>query len=216
LRQTAKRRTLTDPAFFVERVLGYKMAPFHRVWFEFQMRNPRTLILAPRGHGKTTICNIAYTLWRLVADPDIRALVVCRTAAQAQDCLFEMRLHLEANTNLTPLLGGRGTLWQRSKLTLPSRKRISKEPTVTASGVLGPIVGKHFDLIVMDDVVDERNSATEHMRDSILRWFRKVLLPCLEPNGELHILGTRYHPNDLYQHIIDGADEVVRLNDLLR
>jgi len=216
LRETARTRALHDPRFFVERILGYRMEPFHRVWFSFQAENPRTLILAPRGHGKTTICNVSFVLWRLLGNADLRVLVVCRTASQAQDCIFEMRLHLEANPRLRTLMGGPGLLWQRNKFSLPAKKRISKEPTVTASGVLGPIVGKHFDIIIMDDAVDERNSATDHMRAMTLQWFKKVLLPCLEPHGELHILGTRYHPNDLYQHLIDSAEEVISLRDLLR
>ena len=61
-------------------------------------------------------------------------------------------------------------------------------------------------LYKLDDVVDDDNSRTEHQRQKLLTWYRKVLLPCLEPNGEIHAIGTRYHPMDLYGHFLKEAD----------
>jgi len=40
------------------------------------------------------------------------------------------------------------------------------------------------------------------MRERQRVWYFKELLPTLEPNGELHVIGTRYHHDDLYGKLI--------------
>lgn len=89
---------------------------------------------------------------------------------------------------------------------MSSRRRIAKEATVTAMGVGGPIISKHYDTIILDDIIDEENARTQEQREKMRVWYYKSLLPCLEPEGEIHILGTRYHPYDLYHTLLTSFD----------
>jgi hypothetical protein len=73
-------------------------------------------------------------------------------------------------------------------------------------GVGGPIISKHYDVIILDDIIDEENARTEEQREKMRVWYYKSLLPCLEPYGEIHILGTRYHPYDLYHELLTSCD----------
>ncbi|MCX7703438.1 MAG: hypothetical protein N2234_04980 [Planctomycetota bacterium] len=203
-----REKVRENPWLFITDVLGYELKGFHKRWFCFQRKNRHTTILAPRGHGKTTICNISYVLWFLVCEPDARVLLVSNTQSQARGFLSEIRAQVERKVILRHILGIKGPKWSQDMLVLPRRKRIAKEASVMASGVLGPIISRHFDLIILDDVVDEKNATSRILREKLRVWYSKVLLPTLEPEGELHILGTRYHRDDLYQHLIDSADEV--------
>ncbi len=197
------------PASFVRDELGYKYTHFHERWFRFQLDNRQTMILAPRGHGKSTICTVAYSLWKLVHDMDTRILVVSNTADQADALVGEMKLQIESNESLHALLGDyRGGLWRANKFTLAGRSRICKEASVASIGVEGAIISRHYDVIILDDVVDEENSWTANARRKLKSWFGKVLLPCLEPGGEMHVLGTRYNPHDLYGDFLDSCDEI--------
>ena len=202
---------IVDPAVFARDILNLSFEKFHGDWFNIQRYNRRSLILAPRGHGKTTVCTIVYALWRILADPDVRILVVSNTAAQSYGFTREIQQHLLGDT-LRNLLGDpRGDKWTEMEFVVAGRKRIAKEATVTALGVLGPMVGKHFDVIILDDVVNEDNVTTPLQRDKVDNWFRKVLLPCLEPDGSLHLIGTRYHHDDLYGRII-AREQALRAN----
>jgi len=185
------------------------MEDFHKMWFDFQRKNKRTLILAPRGHGKTTICNICYVIWFLVRKPDGRVLIVSNTQSQASGFLMEIKSQMRSKPVLRQVFGREGGRWRDDMLILPKRRRIAKEASIVATGVLGPIISRHFDLIILDDVVDEENATSEVLREKLRVWYSKVLLPTLEPDGELHILGTRYHPDDLYQSLINSAEEVM-------
>ncbi len=197
--ETDRQSALEHPELFATRVLGYQMLDFHRRWFDFQRANNETLILAPRGHGKSTICTIAYSLWKLLRDVHTRILIVSNTASQADALAGEIKMQTEVNRQLRALWGERrGGTWRRNEFTLAGRTRIRKEASVTALGVEGAVITRHYEVIILDDVVDEENSSTRHGRAKLATWFAKVLLPCLEPGGELHLLGTRYHPGDLY------------------
>lgn len=204
----AEDRTLAleDPAFFVTRVLGCEFTPFHGRWFDFQLANRETLLLAPRGHGKSTVCTVAYSLFRLLRDVNTRILIVSNTAAQAEALAGEVKLQTETNEGLRALFPTeKGGVWRANLFTLAGRTRICKEASVTSVGVDGAIVSRHYEIIMLDDVVDEENSRTPRGREKLRTWFAKVLLPCLEPGGELHVLGTRYHPRDLYGEMIQSA-----------
>jgi len=189
---------------FVKEILGYELEWFHKEWFERQLAHKRTLILAPRGHGKSTICTIAYSLYRLLSHPDLRVLIVSNTAVQARAFLREIRAHLEANFWFQAHFGNlRVKPWNDLELSISTRSKKKKEASITALGVLGPIIARHYDLIILDDVVDEENARSQKLRDKLLVWYYKVLLPALEPEGEIHIIGTRYHYLDLYGHLLE-------------
>jgi len=186
-------------------LLGYGVEDFHREWLDFQRHNRRTLLLAPRGHGKSSIAGVSYVLWRVICDPDVRVLIVSNTHEQARIFLREVRHHLEGNAGFRAVFGDlRAGKWSDSEL-LVKRDRIAKEATVTAAGANGVVVGRHFDVVIGDDIVDEESSWCEGQRSKLLTWFHKTLFPCVEPDGELHLIGTRYHGGDLYGEVIRGA-----------
>jgi hypothetical protein len=197
----------------MKQIMNFKLKEFHRQWLAFQRARQYTLILAPRGHGKSTILTVGYALHRVLSNPDERVLIVSATGMQAQGFLREIRTHLEKNPRIIEIFGDqRGDRWTDREITLASRKRMAKESTLTAAGAEGAIISRHYDTIILDDVVDENAARIQTARDRMEQWFYKVLLPCLEPNGRLHVIGTRYHPDDLYGRLIAKADSTGFLN----
>ena len=62
--------------------------------------------------------------------------------------------------------------------------------------------------------MDEENARTEVQREKVKVWYYKTLVPCLEPHGKLHLIGTRYHYLDLYGYLIRnelaGSHQIIR------
>jgi predicted phage terminase large subunit-like protein len=169
-------------------------------------RLPRSLILAPRGFGKSTLLSVVRCVFEIVRNPDVRILLASNTQAQAEAFVREVRGHLERNTAFRRLFGDLvGPKWTDREIIVAARKRIAKEPTVFATGVGGALVSRHFDIVICDDIVDEESSRTHARREKLRTWFFKVLLPCLEPDGKLCGIGTRYHYRDLYGHLIESG-----------
>ena len=185
------------------RLLGYDVAAVHKR-MAASVGQERSLTLAPRGFGKSTLLSVVRCAHEIVRNPNVRILLASNTQPQAEAFVREVRGHLERNSVFRKTFGDlTGAKWTDRELIVGARRRIAKEPTIFAAGVGGAVVSRHFDLIICDDIVDEENSRTELQREKLRTWFYKVLLPCLEPHGETCIVGTRYHYRDLYGHLLE-------------
>lgn len=180
-------------------------APAHQMALnEFFEGRKYGIALAPRGSGKSTSCNICYSVMKALQNRDIRILIASRTYSQAQSFLYEIKSIL-IHENIRNIFGDlKGEKWDEAEADIAGRKKASKERTFTIAGADGNVVSKHFDIIIGDDLVEEKNSKTELRRTSLKRFFYRSMLPTLRPEGELRILGTRYHPEDLYGHLINN------------
>jgi phage terminase large subunit-like protein len=93
-----------------------------------------------------------------------------------------------------------------------------KEPTVYALSVGSKVTGQHYDLAILDDIVDFDNTATVAKMDKTFEWaqdLESVLDPLHiceytgEPIGdEVIINGTRYAAGDYYEAVLNDAKEL--------
>ena len=182
--------------------------------------NKSTLDLAPRGFGKSTVGDVDYCITRILRDPNIRIMIGSKTQTQAQAFLKEIRTHFEQNTELLRIFGdwkkSKDNVWSDREFTVNKRTVIKKEATVTALGASGAVISKHFDIIIGDDLVGLENARTERQRANLKEWFYSSLFPTLEPDGEIHILGTRYNPLDLYEDLIKSGSYIVNIQQAIQ
>jgi phage terminase large subunit-like protein len=192
-------------------ILGYEVVPtLHFPIIRHQALHPQSMVLAFRGGGKTTIATITDAVGEIVRYPDIRLLIASKTLQNSQDFMKEIKGHFESNVLFREIFGdlvGRNQ-WDERSIEVAGRTQSRKEPTIMTVGVDGAVASKHYDGIYADDLVEEENSRTEYMRNRLKRWFYSVLMPCLEPpdpnipaRGKLRVSGTRYHPEDHYDHL---------------
>lgn len=198
-------------------ILGYDIRDFHRIMFEASQNNSYVisntpekqqlwnLTLAPRGFGKSTCLNIARCILKILQNPNIRILIASKTDTNAVSFLSEIKQKL-LRPKLVEIFGvQQGSPWNDGSIRIKARTSDAKEDTIETIGIGGAIASKHYDLIIADDLIDESNSVTEGQREKIQTWFFKVLDPCLEPHGEMSIIGTRYNPDDLYGYLMDNV-----------
>lgn len=195
-------------------ILGYEIHRHHMALLRWQFKHPDNLQLVFRGAGKSTVATITKVIHLLLKNPNLRILIASKTIGQAEAFLKEIKSHFENNVRLAEIFGlyydpRRVSKWDNREIEVLPRTHITKEASITCVGVEGAIVSKHYDVIICDDLVDEDNSRTAHMRDKIKTWYYSTLDPTLEPpdpkvphRGEVHRLGTRYHYEDLYGHLM--------------
>lgn len=197
-------------------VLDYQIKPFHRALQRFMLTHSQTLHLAFRGGGKSTVLTVVGTIFDVVRNPNIRVCIASKTEGHAKKVLSEIKQHFEANEKFRRIFGnlvGDGK-WDQTEIIARTRTRAMKEPTVMAVGIGGQVTGSHFDVIYGDDLVDEDNSRTKHSRTRTKSWYYTALDPTLEPDGRRHIIGTRYHYDDLYGHL--EANEMADTTQIIR
>lgn len=195
------------------------LQPLHASIIHNVSDNQASMDLAPRGHGKSTIGDVDFCITKVLRDPDIRIMIGSKTQTQASAFLKEIRTHFEQNVNLIRIFGdwkkSRDNVWNDKEFTVNRRTVIKKEATVSALGASGAVVSKHFDIIIGDDLVGFENARTEAQRKVLKEWFYSSLYPTLEPDGEIHILGTRYSPMDLYEDLIKSKNYKINVQQAI-
>lgn len=193
-------------------VLGYEVKPLHLAILQWQFKHVDNIIELFRGSGKSTIGTVTKIIHLLIKNPELRIVICSKTAGNAEGFLKEIKGHLEDNSLLNELFGPfydprKVAKWDNREIEIMQKTKRTKEASITCVGVDSTIVSKHYDVEISDDLVDEENSRTKHMRERTKSWYYTTLDPTIEPphvdhlhRGERHRMGTRYHFDDLYGH----------------
>jgi predicted phage terminase large subunit-like protein len=193
-----------------ELVFGYVPAAHHcdmvRETLDAVYHRENELYLLPRGGAKTTWDNTILGSWLVGKFPDIRIGMVSNTDTQAKDFSRAIKYTVQANAlhrEVFPDSQPSPEKWtDKEWLVAGSRWLGSKDVTMFAVGVGGAIISKRFDLILMDDILDEENTQTTDQREAVETWFKKTLKPCLAPDGVVIVIGTRWGEGDLYEQFM--------------
>lgn len=171
-----------------------------------ECESKRKLICVPRGCLKSTIACIAYPIWLLIRNPNLRILIDSELYTNSKNFLRQIKLHLE-DPKLSQIFGNfkSENNWNESEITISQRKRFFKEASITVGGVGTTKVGQHYDFIIGDDMNSNKNSTTAEGCEKVINHYR-YNTSILEPTGTYVIIGTRYSERDLIGHIL--ANEI--------
>lgn len=175
-------------------------------WLE--KKNLRKMLMAPRGHFKSTIANRNYIIQRIINDPNITVLIVSATLDNAkkkigaiQEVFKKNKLFQDLFPELIPKTFGEK--WTQTQMTVP-RTSTDPESTVEVQGYEGELTSRHYKLIVFDDVVGKENSATKDQIKKVINFYTQSLQLLKKPDGEILVIGTMWSYDDLHNHIIEN------------
>lgn len=115
-------------------------------------KNKQKLILMPRGHLKSTLVTVGYSLQRIAKNPGIRILIGNATSSMAEAFLGQIKNHLKFNKDFIRLFGDMAEdaeVWSNNMINLKTDEESyqSKEATATAYGIGGNLVSQHYDCL---------------------------------------------------------------------
>ncbi|MGQ9847427.1 MAG: hypothetical protein ACUVQP_08015 [Bacteroidales bacterium] len=185
----------------------YEFADFIQAPYQFK------LALVPRHHLKTTLGNYVYSVQQILLNPAITILLVSSAWNLAQDFLAAIKKILES-----PIIEnnyGRfvGDVWNVEKIIVaPAVNSLSDNTfTIETMGVDKGKTSKHYDIIIVDDIVERNNVESERDRQHVLRVFKDLFSLLKKPDGKMLVLGTRWHEDDLYNHIINNMGDTFKI-----
>ena len=194
-----------------------RLGAFHEEVCNFitDKKNKKKLVLIPRLHLKSKLITIGYSIQQIIKNPQVRILIYSATWAMAVDLNMNIQKKLQSTKRIheiwgDPTVGAKE--WSQDKTRLAGNAM--RDPTITAAGIDNNLVGGHYDLIIMDDVVNRANIATQEQIEKVIQRY-KDSLDLLEVGGQLIVIGTRWHDQDLYGWIMDPSLEIVHSYEVM-
>jgi len=193
-------------------------------WWTSKEAKSHQLLLLPRDHMKSAL--IAYRVaWELTKDPTLRVLYISSTSNLATKQLkFIKDIFTDDSYRLYwPDMvlqeEAKREKWTEREISLdhPRRREESiRDPSIFTAGLTSNIVGMHCDIAVLDDVVVQSNAYLEEGRSKVIDQYS--LLSSIETvNAREWVVGTRYHPKDLYSNLLEmEVDEYDDLGNVVK
>ena len=192
LRKAQRALARTDVTTYIEYVTGMEPARHHRDMLDFAIAivdaKKSGVMLAPRGSGKTTIITTGFLPWLIALRPDIRIGLFSQKAEKAEAMSAAIMETISESEEFIEIFGNlRGNRkWTASEwLRKDSPHATTKDRTMVTGGAAqsSSAVSKRFDLLILDDVLDENNTATIDQREKLETWFWKTLKPTQAAEG---------------------------------
>ena len=89
------KRAKSDFGYFISKIFpAWKLKPFHREAIRLlestNSEDERLLFLWPRGFGKSSLTSVAYPLWRIAKNRDVRVVIATNIQRLGMEWLREM------------------------------------------------------------------------------------------------------------------------------
>lgn len=184
-------------------------------WWTRDGASSHQLVLFPRDHGKSAL--VAYRVaWEITKNPALRILYISSTSKLAvkqlkfiKDILTsrEYRFFWPEMVNLDE---AKREKWTETEIAVDHPKRreqMIRDPSIFTAGLTTNIVGLHCDIAVLDDVVVDDSAYSDEGREKCSDQV-SYLASILGTQGRLWAVGTRYHPKDLYNDLLNQVVKI--------
>ncbi len=188
---------------------------------EIRAGNARIIINMPPRHGKSELLSKYLPFWFLGSYPNKRIILSSYERSFAVSFGRKVRdLVLEYGKEIF------GIELRNDSRAISEFNLLNYDGGMSTAGAGGPITGKGADLLIIDDPVKNDAAANSAViRDNIWEWFLSTAYTRVEPQGNIVIVMTRWHQDDLCGRIIENLKddnwEIIKLpalaedNDLL-
>ena len=179
-------------------------------WWSRQEAKDNQLVLLPRGHMKSKLA--AYrTAWWITKHPETTVLYVSATADLAEKQLYAIKQIIDSPiyrrywSDMIHPEEGKREKWAVAEIAVdhPQRKLEGiRDATCKAVGLTSNTTGFHADIVVLDDIVVPGNAYSEDGREKVSNAYSQ-LASIENPGAQEWVVGTRYHPRDIYDTMIN-------------
>jgi hypothetical protein len=204
------------------RVLGGCHEEVIKWWTRKDAKNHQ-LVLLPRDHQKSAL--VAYRVaWEITKNPSITVLYISSTSNLAEKQLKFIKDILTSKKyrrywpEMVHQDEGKRAKWSSTEIEVDHPTRIRegvRDPTVFTAGLTTSITGLHCNIAVLDDIVVQENAYISEGREKVKRQYS--LLASIETTDAREwVVGTRYHPADLYGDMLGMQQELFDENGSLK
>lgn len=206
--ETLRVKNLT---YFIASCLpDFQMSWHHLEWGDLAMRYNKLCIEAARDHGKSFYFSNAYLIWKLYSysrpawkqyakrpskSNSNRGYLFSFSLQQSVDLMEILKGTIEANDTLKERLypdNPKEGAWASTNILCKNGARL------TCKGFGSSVRGAHPYYIVVDDGLKDNVIYSQLQRNKSIDYFHSVIMNMLVPGGQIIVVGTPFHANDLY------------------
>jgi predicted phage terminase large subunit-like protein len=189
--------------FFFPNHLSAEIPDFHKeIYRLLEADYKRLAIGAPRGFAKSTLLSLVFLAWLICMKKAHFVLIVSDTYAQSVLFLDALKAELESNDKLQAFYGKMtSSHWSEGEI-------ITNGIMVKAVGAGMKVRGLKYrnfrpDYILVDDIENEELTNSAERRNKLERWFNGALVPSLNRDGAVIVVGTILHFEALLAKLLD-------------
>lgn len=142
---------------------------------------------------------------------DQRFLLGQAVEADAKRYLSALKTQLESNTTIHDLFGRlhpekrSEQLWRADSINVAWRMNfggVRKEANANVAALDKTLVGGHYDVAILDDMIGEKQVTNEEQAQQTKEWYQRLIPIMMHQEPSLIIfVGTRWHDSDLYGYL---------------
>lgn len=168
---------------------------FHKQWLDMFMENNKNAIECAREHHKTSwvLCLILFLMWR---NDNFSVIYFSATQGQAKSKLKELEELWKRNKDWLDVDKSDDT-WTKLEKQFDNGSFIKGEGWGTA------VEGAHVQLIVMDDILQERGSMDD---EEVWEFYAQVVSPMSTESGNIVLVGTKKRSGDIFDKVQNNPE----------
>lgn len=196
--------------YFITSVLpDFQLSWHHLEWGSLVQRFNKLNVIAARDHGKSFYFSNAYPAWQLYryrraggrgrsARPSVsssnRGYLFSFSLQQGMDLIEILKGTIEENDVLKEKLFPASTAnnWSATNIVCRNGARL------TTKGFGSSVRGAHPYWIIVDDGLKDNVIYSQLQRQKSTDYFHAVIMNMLVPGGQIVVVGTPFHAEDLY------------------
>ena len=153
----------------------------------------RLMLFLPPRHGKSELASVMFPAWLMGRDPTKKIIAASYSAELAQDFGYRVR-NIINDQQYEAIFDTK----LRDDSKAKNNWRTEQDGQYVAVGVGGPITGRGADILLLDDVVKNREEAdSSTYQEKILRWYTSTAYTRLHKGGAVVLIMTRWSDGDL-------------------
>lgn len=208
-KQVDKILSISNLTYFIlSKIPNFQLNWHHLEWGDIAQRYKRFNIIAARDHGKSYFWSNAYLIWKLwryqKPKPGVRisrelsfrrGFLFSFSQTQATDLLEILKLTIEENDDLAEVLypdNNKRDGWGKTDIVCKNGSRL------TTKGFGSSVRGAHPGFIIVDDGLKDNVIYSSEQRQKSIDYFHSVIMNMIVPGGQVGVVGTPFHANDLY------------------